>query len=97
MWIAAAVFLVFAAAGLAAWRRLVVVRAEPDPDGLLVTVRQEPHTVLRWLGARPVERRFFGSGTVWHDADSGARASLETECLLADVYTLHERRRRMRA
>ena len=45
------------------------------------------------LPAAPTRVTYFGSGTVWHNADTGARASLGVEEVLCDAWALECYRR----
>lgn len=35
----------------------------------------------------PVERSYRGSGTIWHDAETGERQPIHIERLLSDIWT----------
>jgi hypothetical protein len=39
------------------------------------------------FGSEPTTHRYRGSGTVWHDAETGKRQGVFTEGMLCDIWT----------
>ena len=62
--------------------KVLSVESRSDQYDILVTVETG-----WWFWAR--QRTFRGSGTVWHDAETGKRANTDIEAALSDVATKH--------
>lgn len=50
------------------------------------------HTSGFWWWKRSVSRTYRGSGTVWHDVQTGARPGTLTEARLSEIAWLYEQR-----
>ncbi len=56
----------------------------------MIFIWAHPGRIRRWLGDEDKILRFRGSGTVWRDAETGRRAGVTLESLLADFEKLEE-------
>ena len=67
------------------WQLVSVV----DLGGIykMVLVQEMPGFWARLFGAKPRDRRFCGSGTVWNEYPSGKRVDSFKEACLADLVT----------
>lgn len=59
-------------------------KARKDDEIILV---EHPGIIGRLFGKKPRKRTFFGSCTVWHCAETGARQSTSMESILCDWWS----------